>query len=419
MFTFNQKTVKAINFNGNPVKVLKYNGIVVWQSSRLPEGYLECEYLETGEGHSYIDTKVVYTADHSFEYRAKVYYKILEDGAYRGEGFNGNAVSAIYVWTDKKYFISNLAGQFPICADGDDIVFRKEGDGTTTLTVNGTSKTSTNKTQSTGVPFKLFSVSNVSHSLINGSKNYGCQIYVDDELVRDFVPALDLHTGRPCMYDLVTNQPYYNSGSGEFKFKTIDPLVPSEYTQLEYLESDGDAYIETDLKFGFPVYAVGKMHYLGNAVSSNNSVFSPFGSSVTSAYFGIDGTDYWSLGNNVKVSIPYNEILEFQYTKATTSGAAKLTDQNGTSATRSGTLSVANINNMYLFRAGWNSAHDTLSGIKKMRTYYVNVYDNNKSCRLVPVKRNSDNELGMYDLVGGKFYSNANTTGQFIGGPEI
>ena len=31
----------------------------------------------------------------------------------------------------------------------------------------------------------------------------------------DYIPAID-NDGKPCMFDLVTQQPFYNSGSGNF-----------------------------------------------------------------------------------------------------------------------------------------------------------------------------------------------------------
>lgn len=37
--------------------------------------------------------------------------------------------------------------------------------------------------------------------------------------------------------------------------------------------------------------------------------------------------------------------------------------------------------------------------------------------KLIPAKRKSDGEVGMYDMVGGKFYGNSGT-GEFIAGPE-
>lgn len=44
---------------------------------------------------------------------------------------------------------------------------------------------------------------------------YSAKIYDNDILVRDMVPVLD-SDGIPCMYDKVTNQIFYNNGTGQF-----------------------------------------------------------------------------------------------------------------------------------------------------------------------------------------------------------
>ena len=54
-----------------------------------------------------------------------------------------------------------------------------------------------------------------------------------------------------------------------------------------------------------------------------------------------------------------------------------------------------------------------------MRMYYLNMYrDNNIIRKYVPVKRKSDDVLGMYDLVENKFYTNVGS-GSFIGGSTL
>ena len=45
---------------------------------------------------------------------------------------------------------------------------------------------------------------------------YYFQIYDDDVLVRDFIPVLDTGNNIPCLYDNVTNQFFYNAGTGDF-----------------------------------------------------------------------------------------------------------------------------------------------------------------------------------------------------------
>ena len=44
---------------------------------------------------------------------------------------------------------------------------------------------------------------------------YSAKIYDNGALVRDFIPALD-GGNIPCMYDRITNQYFYNQGTGDF-----------------------------------------------------------------------------------------------------------------------------------------------------------------------------------------------------------
>ena len=46
-------------------------------------------------------------------------------------------------------------------------------------------------------------------------KIYSCKHYNGDELIQDFVPCLDTE-GVPCMFDLVSQKPFYNVGTGSF-----------------------------------------------------------------------------------------------------------------------------------------------------------------------------------------------------------
>lgn len=49
---------------------------------------------------------------------------------------------------------------------------------------------------------------------------YCCKIYDNDNLVRDFIPVLDMDDV-PCMYDKVTDALFYNQGTGEFVYGEV------------------------------------------------------------------------------------------------------------------------------------------------------------------------------------------------------
>lgn len=72
---------------------------------------------------------------------------------------------------------------------------------------------------------------------VNYSINYGfigriyeAKITQDSMLINHFIPALD-STGTPCMFDLVSRQPFYNSGIGDFLYPT--DAVPAVSASLD------------------------------------------------------------------------------------------------------------------------------------------------------------------------------------------
>lgn len=68
---------------------------------------------------------------------------------------------------------------------------------------------------------------------------YYCKIWEDDVLVRDFIPVID-YDGIACLYDRVSQTFFYNQGTGSF---TV-PSSTSTYTELEYIETTGNNYIQ-------------------------------------------------------------------------------------------------------------------------------------------------------------------------------
>ena len=57
---------------------------------------------------------------------------------------------------------------------------------------------------------------NTATSFIS-ARIYSFKIQNGDELYRNFVPALDT-INKPCLYDTVSKQPFYNKGTGEFLY---------------------------------------------------------------------------------------------------------------------------------------------------------------------------------------------------------
>lgn len=69
----------------------------------------------------------------------------------------------------------------------------------------------------------------------SGKRLYYCQIYQDDVLVRDFIPAVD-ENGVGFLFDKANRKIYDNAGTGSFSYPDVE---------LEYIESTGTQYFNT------------------------------------------------------------------------------------------------------------------------------------------------------------------------------
>lgn len=97
----------------------------------------------------------------------------------------------------------------------------------------------------------LFAVNASNNSRILNWKGriYRIKISQGSEIVRDFVPAFNRITNKPCMFDLVTQTAYYNNGTGEFSYEYEEPIIsiPYGYKRCTFLESTGTQYIDTQI----------------------------------------------------------------------------------------------------------------------------------------------------------------------------
>ena len=186
------------------------------RKSELPYGYTRCEYLES-TGTQWINTEVV---------PYNVYFKSEEKAQYT----NTHRQQHGCITADRKYLapIGIYEGNFFCQIDKGVNVLRiadtsrhvfvtdfKNG----IAYIDDISYTITKDFAHTNIRFYIFARSLNGEALTkNYKKCWYYNIYIDDILTRNFIPALD-PTGRPCMYDTITKQPFYNQGTGEFLYK--------------------------------------------------------------------------------------------------------------------------------------------------------------------------------------------------------
>ena len=191
----------------------------------LPEGYTAVNYLQSS-GEQWIEMGVAPNQNTKAVLKIKI------------NKFNGiNGFSLIGSRAD-----ANSNDQFTTYLDdynGTRFLFRVDGQteaiswkGLTTdkiyiVTLSGTemkaeledgttvfSKTFSVNDFTSTVTMALFRAKGVSGKYFPG-RIYSCKHYRSDELIQDFVPCLDTERV-PCMFDLVSQKPFYDVGTGSF-----------------------------------------------------------------------------------------------------------------------------------------------------------------------------------------------------------
>ena len=196
--------------------------IIFSKDAILPQGYKRCEYLEN-TGFCYVDTKLalgnnfrivgaysqtnekglweqpivsIYNATNGWWN-----FFVRNDNTTRLWANEHHIMPTIYTMNEKHDFeIERITNQWSVTVDDEKInwVYTPPSANLTTL--------------------KLLTRGDcVNSDLNNASYNrlYETKVYNSDILIGNFIPCLDSNN-RPCMYDTVSGQTFYNQGTGEF-----------------------------------------------------------------------------------------------------------------------------------------------------------------------------------------------------------
>ncbi len=204
-------------------------------------------------------------------------------------------------------------------------------------------------------------------------------------------------------------------------FITPAYALPAGYTELEYIKSTGTQYIDDIIKpnqrYSFEI------KYKHTVSEGYQPLFALYDGTSGYSYGFMEGSaekgNYAYSGNSETFTLAYDTstIYTLYY-----DGINKKVFRNGTEIVDfsdttgfSGTTGVAP--RLFQIRNGEHYS-STFSYSFKGYAYSFKVYDDNNNLvrNMIPAKRNSDNAIGMYDTVGGRFYENAGS-GSFIAGP--
>lgn len=220
--------------------------------------------------------------------------------------------------------------------------------------------------------------------------------------------------------DYTTNF-YHPEDYSKCKIIDVIPLLPSGYTQVDYIQSTGTQYIDTGLFPDSNLKVETKIE-----VTSTNQDITVFGSSLTSSggsslggyyhltpysnkwYYGANNSEGNGGSYSATVGTQYEIIFNDE------DGGIKI---NGTSIASNKTFVGINNSTLTIARRG------TASNIRfgRFKYFYFKIYNKDTNALVrdyIPCYRNSDNEVGMYDLVNNVFYTNAGT-GTFTKGNDV
>lgn len=196
---------------------------------------------------------------------------------------------------------------------------------------------------------------------------------------------------------LNTDVPYRNE---TYYFNSVTSIL--DYTVLDYIESTGTQYIDT----GFVLNGNSKV--MMSFQNSSDSAVRFFGNKFFKFYFDIY---YYSVYNATYI----NSNIGNTGTNINNIEISKNGFYFNNTLIRTYTEASFTYNKSCPIFAGY-SADDSLDLFASMNLYSCKIYDNDTLVRdYIPVRRNSDNTLGLYDRVTGHFFMNKGT-GDFVAG---
>lgn len=373
--------------------------------AKLPAGYRQVEYIQSS-GEQYVDT--------GFKPR-----------------YNSRVVADISDLANVSGFVfgtrnSASAGQFTAYR-ANETTFRSDyfatqqsttlADSTarTTIDKNGNVLTAygltiTNTAVSSGgcnYPLFLFALNNTGSPLVFASyKLYSCQIYDNGTLIRDYVPCIN-PSSEAGLYDLVYGIFYGNAGTGVFAVGR-NVYSEDEIIKLEYVESTGEQYVNTEFKPNQDTRITLDAQYTVGAKAE--------------FMFGVRTSTY---KDNYSVTITtggirsdYGESLVADASLALTERYAIDKNKNicafgGTKIANAASTFQSTLN-LFLFACNEGG---TGKFFGKVRMYSCQLYDNGTLIREYH-PATADGEVGLWDACSGVLYTSGSGTA-LIAGPEM
>lgn len=394
--------IGGFNIGENKLTAGNGDGFVGIQTTKYSLGHASAEYIESS-GTQYINTGICSANNVAIEVDVKLMSPRSAYGSMTGYNYTANETKSYFYYSSDRTqggFADYKQVREIVKQDGNKCYRNGELVHTFTEVTNFNDKW----------PIYLFG-RNAGGALNDYGQVqiYGCKIWQDGNLVRNFEPAYK--DGEYCLYESCFGQYYKNNGTGTFNgvLKTdVESIITDDsgniYRVLEYIESSGSQHIETEV---VPT---------DNMVSE--IVFTPTGSLTENAIFGsswaangyflmlYQGKVRWhSGGKSVDVG-PFNAG-----DKLTCKCSNSYIYVNGTRYDISGGANTTNT--IELLGTMDYSGSSGRRGIGRIESFKIWNDSGTIIRNYIPVIKN-ETEYGLYDQVNKKFYGNSGS-GAFSG----
>ena len=416
------------------------------EKSRLPDEYMEVEYVYT-DGDCYFDTTVIpanypdgiridldfmvtdYTYINDSRDIYNYYFGCSSNGcssgnfaynSYQGNFrlYSGSSSPYIYNWTNilnQRTYISVFSNSM----NPSEATASLKIDNQERLAIYPSSIVS-NAKEMPSESIYLLGCRGINQKGIIG-KCYGGSMYTaDGTMIRNFIPCVTL-TGIAGLYDTINNKFYANSGTGTLQANRS--ILPEEYTEVQYIKAEANVGAYFDLGFAFDTKArvESSMYFKDNTstypfgATENGGVYrciisAPYDNKIMA--YGSNGTAYLGIGTNY-ITPDYNEFIGiWEKGKLQIENLSNQTISSGASQ-----VEYTMASSLYLFAQNYHSGV-RWGGARQIK--YFKYYDKDCQliCNLIPVIRNGDGEIGMYDFATETFFTNVGT-GSFVAGPAV
>lgn len=393
------------------------------EQRNLPQGYTELDYIQS-DGTQYLNLGISGNAD--FELTAQI-----ADASYKDtQVLLGSTTSAEYAtWygqvgyiTGKPWGVGGVTGGYST------IPSTQKATAWLSFTTNHVEGTVDGESFSRdgtmpNLDWKLFRQTYGTYA--SAAKVFSLKAWQNNVLVLDLVPAKNASNVLG-MYDLVSGQFLTNAGTGSFTAgpdavptpnRSMDLWtnngvlkarhqsgLPLGYQLVAYLDSDGAQRIDPALAGN----ARWEITAQANAVKgSSQALLSSTPSATGGTWYGeFTSTGYWDV------------VAGGTTIAATTKATADLTfDGDGVR----GTINSTSVNrSVSVTQGAWSIFSTSTNGLPFAgKLFGAKAWQSNILVRdLHPVKRSSDNAVGMYDKVSGQFFANLGT-GEFTAGSPV